>query len=183
MASQIPNNCILLIIRESIIYQISGQQFSCLWLGPMTQNVVGYSLTASKDKIVAIHEATKVIVNLACLCLLIGWRGRQASMFLSACICNIFLFVIWQSPISFPDGLALVSSYLRRIQYCKFFILVDKLIVFFFKYCNRLKTQGGGGGDGGGGGGGWLGTTPAPQSRCVAFLWISICFSFRQRRM
>lgn len=104
-------------------------------------------------------------------------------MFLSACICNIFLFVIWQSPISFPDGLALVSSYLRRIQYCKFFILVDKLIVFFFKYCNRLKTQGGGGGDGGGGGGGWLGTTPAPQSRCVAFLWISICFSFRQRRM
>ena len=53
-------------------------------------------------------------------------------MFLSACICNIFLFVIWQSPISFPDGLALVSSYLRRIQYCSFFILVDKLIVFFF---------------------------------------------------
>lgn len=53
-------------------------------------------------------------------------------MFLSSSICNIFLFVIWQSPISFPDGLALVSSYLRRIQYCKFFILVDKLIVFFF---------------------------------------------------
>ena len=43
---------------------------------------------------------------------------------------------------------------------------------------------GGGGGAGGGGGGeGGLGTTPAPQSRCVAFLWISICFSFRQRRM
>lgn len=53
-------------------------------------------------------------------------------MFLCACICNIFLFVIWQSPISFPDGLALVSSYLRRIQYGNFFILVDKLIVFFF---------------------------------------------------
>lgn len=67
-------------------------------------------------------------------------------MFLCACICNIFLFVIWQSPISFPDGLALVSSYLRRIQYGNFFILVDKLIVFFFKYCNRLKTQGAGGG-------------------------------------
>ena len=140
MASQIPNNCILLIIHESIIYQISGQQFSCLWLGPMTQNFLGYSLTSSKDTIVAIHElavltnikkAAKVIVNLASLCLLVGWRGRQASMFLSACICNIFLFVIWQSPISFPDGLALVSSYLRRIQYCNFFILVDKLIVFF----------------------------------------------------
>lgn len=183
-----PNNCILLIIHESIIYQISGQQFSCLWLGPMTQNFLGYSLTSSKDTIVAIHElavltnikkAAKVIVNLASLCLLVGWRGRQASMFLSSSICNIFLFVIWQSPISFPDGLALVSSYLRRIQYCNFFILVDKLIVFFFKYCNRLKTQGAGGGDGRG----WLGTTPAPQSRCVAFLWISICFSFRQRRM
>lgn len=177
MASQIPNNCILLIICESIIYQISGQQFSCLWLGPMTQNVVGYSLTASKDKIVAIHEAAKVIVNLACLCLLIGWRGRQASMFLSACICNIFLFVIWQSPISFPDGLALVSSYLRRIQYCKFFILVDKLIVFFFKYCNRLKTQGGGGGDGGGGGRGLVRNHPCPtKSLCGIFMDIYLFF-------
>ena len=185
-----PNNCILLIIHESIIYQISGQQFSCLWLGPMTQNFLGYSLTSSKDTIVAIHElavltnikkAAKVIVNLASLCLLVGWRGRQASMFLSASICNIFLFVIWQSPISFPDGLALVSSYLRRIQYCNFFILVDKLIVFFKKILQQIKDprwwwwwRGGGGG---------LGTTPAPQSRCVAFLWISICFSFRQRRM
>ena len=61
-------------------------------------------------------------------------------MFLSACICNIFLFVIWQSPISFPDRLALVSSYLRRIQYCNFFILVDKLIVFFFfKILQQIK--------------------------------------------
>lgn len=42
---------------------------------------LGYSLTVSKDEIVAIHEAAvltnikkaaKVIVNLACLCLLVG---------------------------------------------------------------------------------------------------------------
>ena len=114
----------------------------------MTQNFLGYSLTSSKDTIVAIHElavltnikkAAKVIVNLASLCLLVGCRGRQASMFLSASICNIFLFVIRQSPISFPDGLALVSSYLRRIQYCNFFILVDKLLVFFFKILQQIK--------------------------------------------
>ena len=96
-------------------------------------------------------------------------------MFLSACICNIFLFVIWQSPISFPDGLALVSSYLRRIQYCNFFILVDKLLVFFFKYCNRLKTQGAGGGDGGGGG--VVRNHPCPtKSLCGIFMDIYLFF-------
>ena len=42
-----------------------------------------------------IKKAAKVIVNLAYLCLLIDCRGRQATMFLYACICNIFLFVIW----------------------------------------------------------------------------------------
>lgn len=69
----------------------------------MTQNFLGYSLTVSKDEIVTMHEAAvltnikkagKVIVNLACLSLLVGCRARQASMFLSPCICNIFLFVI-----------------------------------------------------------------------------------------
>ena len=41
----------------------------------MTKNFLGYySSTVLKDEIIAIHEAAEVIVNLACLCLMVDFR-------------------------------------------------------------------------------------------------------------